>query len=110
LIRSCSVPWKWRKLLPLLRQQQLFANVVSPFLVAGTATVWKADFEGVFVACFEVCYAGADGGDDLCWSMAERKRFMDLDVAVALVAAVVEVAAAEAGGGDADLELFCFGG
>jgi hypothetical protein len=55
-----------KKALAATSEPQLFANVVSPFLAAGTATVWKADLEGVFVACFEVCYAGADGGDDPC--------------------------------------------
>jgi hypothetical protein len=40
--------------LPAAPEAQLFANVVSPFCAAGTRAAWKADFEGDFVAVFEV--------------------------------------------------------
>lgn len=35
-------------------EPQLFANVVAPFCAAGTRAAWNADFEGDFVAFFEV--------------------------------------------------------
>jgi hypothetical protein len=54
LLLQCSL--EVRKALPAASEPQLFANVVSSFSAAGTGAAWKADFEGDFVALFEVCY------------------------------------------------------
>jgi hypothetical protein len=68
LLRKLITPLRWvidlllqcslevRKALPAASEPELFANVVSSLCAAGTSAAWKADFEGDFVALFEVCY------------------------------------------------------
>jgi hypothetical protein len=45
---------KMGKTLATAPEPQFFANVVAPFCAAGTGAAWNADFEGDFVAFFEV--------------------------------------------------------
>lgn len=90
-------------------EAQIFADVVAALVAASAGSARQADFESDLVADFEVCDAGADGGDDAGALVAERQGLADEDVAIAVVGVVVQVAAAEAGGGNADLEFVGFG-